>query len=520
MQKIKKLKNNSHIFKANKYLSIIQLFFLVSFIVQIIAIFLFPNDKYGFTTQIMDWFSKNWLIGHTGSFQELLDYNGWIIIYQSLIAISLWSLILFFLIEFFFLKNYFYISHCIHQTSSNKNHSIRVFFSSDCSTCEQRKVIGEKRTKSLFIASVFGFAMPYFWIKSYKMLKTRKEAYNYFFEETQSNVIDNKYFFQSFFLRNKKNKNIVATGMLYLLVISSSIGTIMMWVSYGLSFPIFEHLLENFEPSIDPLIPPEFALYDKFVKLSPLLSTLTYFTQFTNLTCFAYALTAMIKPRSNLFRNNTITIHLATYIIIVAVVYWLFLFQAAETFSTDPVIQKLLHVNLATTIILHGTTPLFFSLHALIIVRNNGTKPIEYWKSWSNLVIYPTTYGFFMYSLSIFAKPSVYGPFTNLNPYNRNEWLQSTLLFNFPEFGEPIFIFFVLLFIFAFWIIFSIFWFYAMQMYKIKKIKDIIKNKNLGSSYGENNFNFTAKKSSEKLPFDFFKKSISTKNLGKHDEKK
>ena len=474
VQKDRKFKNNSHIFKANVYLSMLQLFFLLSFIIQIFAVFLFPNDKHGFTTDIDAWFQTNWVNGSTNSFQELILTNGWIIIYQSLIVIAIWSFLFFFLIEFFILRNNFHISHCVHQNNSDKSHNIKEFFYPNCQACEQRLKLGEKKTRKLFIASLFPFAMIKFWIDSYELLKVGNEVHNYFFSYMESNTIDNKHFFNSIINKEKINKNTFVTGILYLLVVSSFAGAIMMWISYGLRFPIFIDSLSSFQPV--PGKNPEFMLYDPFVKLSPLLSTLTYFTQFTNLTCFLYAMTAIFRTHANLFRNNTLTIHLVTYITIVAIIYWVFLFQhEVNVTSKDPTIQIMFDVNLATTSILHGSTPLTFLLYAAIIIWYNKIKPIKFLDSWKNFIIYPVTYGFFMYSLPIFAKPSVYGPFTNLNPFNRNEFSGFLGLYEFPTHGEPLFIFLVLLLWIFFGLIFFLFWFYTMQIHKIY-IKTKVKN--------------------------------------------
>lgn len=500
---MKRLNNNSYIFKINTILSSLQLFLLLLFFSMLFTVIFFPNDKHGFTTNIEAWFSVNWQNGHTNSFGELLEFNGWIIFYNTFIIIGLWSFILFFLIEYLLLRNYFIINECKHANARELMNFKQIVnnrsFNKNCAVCRDAKQITSKISNKFLISSIFGFVMFWYWFKAFLILKSGKDFRTHFYSETQPKTIDHSEFFLAITLKKKFNQRDFVTGAFYFLLISSSVGLIFMLLRYGFQFLEYENNLKTIRLLPEVIAGDEQLLYDHFVRLSPFASILTYFTQFTNIACFAYAMMTIIKPRANLFRNNTLTVQLGTYILIVAFVYWIALSYydfvvviKAKNFSKYSIIP------IISTFIIHGLTPLTFLIYSSSLIFLNKIKPKKYWENWKEFWIYPLTYGVFMYSVSIYTEISVYGPMTNINPLNANASLLSPGGVSLLTHGNPFFIFGIFLMVIIMGLFLLGFWGYAHLItkenyikvphnYQVKhsQLKRLIKNSNNKKSLGD-----------------------------------
>lgn len=367
--------------------STIQFFTLLLFI--IFTTIVLTNEKgTGFSFHANDWLSANWISTDNNSLQELLKNNGWMILYQSFIIIAIASLILFFLMGILSVINF----------------------------CKL-KCLDDPTRKVYLIYAIFGFVM--FW-KWYLITKSnpKGELKNQIFSDFNAPSIDHKIFWNSIINFKTPTNQTITTGFYYLLLLSTTFGFAIIWISYGIQFPLFESKI-----IVDPTMPIGIfktldSLQREFISLSPFTSTLTYYTQLTNFACLIYAWIALCKPKANIFRNNTLSIQISTYIIIVGVVYWIALFDSESFISDFPEVNKLMIPGLISTIVTHGTTPFIFFFYSLILINYNRVQPVKYWKSFDLFLIYPLTYGIFLYLVPLFSIISIYGDFSNINPNN------------------------------------------------------------------------------------------------------
>jgi len=425
--------------------STVQFFSLLLFIVFTITVFNYPNDKFGFSIFANDWLNSNWIDGN--SFEFLLKENGWIIFYQSFVFISIGSFVLFFLMEILSILNFYKL-----------------------------KGLDDLTHRKYLIYSIFGFVMFWKWhsiAKKNAKLNPKENLKTQIFGNINTSSINHQEFWSS--IKNFKlptNKT-MTTGFFYLLLMSSSFGFIIIWISYGFQFSVFETRLAaspinssnigDFE-SLD-------ILQRDFINLSPFTSTLTYYTQLTNFACFAYALITLFKPKANIFRNNTLTIQLGTYIMIVGVVYWLVLFDRNGFVSNDPMINSVLIPSFISTSIIHGVTPFSFFLYLLVLINFNRIQPVKYWKSFNLFLIYPLSYGMFLYLVPVFSVISIYGVFSNINP-NNTIGATSTEV---GTSGNPIWLLGIIVLAIGFSFTYFIIWIYASLITK-KPILKLTKN--------------------------------------------
>lgn len=426
-----------YVFKLNFIISIFQLFFLISFITCAMVVLFFPHEKEPiFTTNIDKWFADNWT-PNLRTLSELLLVNGWIIIYQSLITIAIWSFVLFWLSYFLLVRNYFKI----HDFFTNK--------------------------KLLIASTLIGFLMFPFWLKKSFDLDSSKDFKVHFFGEIDFKSISHANFFAAISGKRKFDKQTWATGFFYALIFSAISGFILIWVNYGFQFIIFEEVV----PSVEF---PDEAIYDGFVRLSPFTSRLAFYTEITNILCLVYALLLAFKPKANIFKNNTFTIQLATYMIIVGTVYWSVLFEYDEHILYHTPEMKSLNLlpGFLATVVLHGTTPLFIGIFTLLFVRLNMMKPRKYWSSWDVFIIYPLTYGIFLYMMPLFTKISIYGIFTNINPHNTIFLGTDAITGEYiTKQGSPIWIIGLFVLAFAMGLFYFIFWIYSFSITYKKSVR-------------------------------------------------
>lgn len=142
-----------------------------------------------------------------------------------------------------------------------------------------------------------------------------------------------------------------------------------------------------------------------------------YFTKLSNICCAIFLFIFCFFNKKLIFRNNTLLNATSTYIFVVGIIYWLALFPVLaksgkfDTFS----------IELLSVIWLHAVTPTSFISFAIYTYYQSKERPTRTSiASISTLLVYPTWYGLYAYSLPFMIKQSVYGIFTNLNPYMIN----------------------------------------------------------------------------------------------------
>lgn len=133
----------------------------------------------------------------------------------------------------------------------------------------------------------------------------------------------------------------------------------------------------------------------------------TFFTQLSNLACFGFIMLFLVFHKKNVFRQNTVITYLTAYILVVAIVYWAYLF---------PLEPNMPSYDLFRNVILHAVTPLLFTIFCISCYFQNYVMPKK--QLWSYIgmgCVFPLTYGLYAYSLPFVIHFSVYSALTNLN---------------------------------------------------------------------------------------------------------
>ncbi|MGL5630534.1 MAG: hypothetical protein ACRDCG_02055 [Mycoplasmoidaceae bacterium] len=505
---------NSYVFFINAIISTFQLFFLIGLTVFVIIFVIAPFTIYkeahwwDFTIHIDGWFYKNWIKNHYSSLSELLKYNWWIILYETFLILIIWLIIFFFLFQLIIFLNYLKIKESLNFAESREfifnnfwifyKKSLNKNFNSNLSDNEIKtewNKFDEKFNRTILFASIFPFFYFIFWIKLNNSLKFKNEIKKTLFSPSLKKSINHRLFFQVITFRKKIDRIFWLTFLSYLLMLSAFCSIIMMWVSYGFSFSEFSNKL-NWLNKHGNLDKDEAIIYEDFVKLSPFASTLTYFTQFSNISCFLCILVTMIKPKSNIFKNNTLLIFVATYISVVAIIYWVVLFPNdfdVNNKDKERYTPKLLGIDFFNTLFLHAFTPFMFVTYTLSYISINKMKHLKFSHAYWKMLIYPVFYTIFLYALPFFTKISVYGPLSNLNKYNSIHFEFATdVSWIVPEFskktnnlypGVPVLGWLIILFIAFFVFIYSLFYGYNKFIYWRFSNKTKIKQQHNGKEF-------------------------------------
>ena len=104
-------------------------------------------------------------------------------------------------------------------------------------------------------------------------------------------------------------------------------------------------------------------------------------------------------------------ISIASYIWIVCLIFWTYLFPISvknQTYVKD--------FQWVKTTWLHAVTPILFCIFFVTSVATNKEAPNKIKKIMIPYLIYPMAYACYIYPLPFFTRFSVYGTLTNLNP--------------------------------------------------------------------------------------------------------
>ena len=143
-----------------------------------------------------------------------------------------------------------------------------------------------------------------------------------------------------------------------------------------------------------------------------LLSKFSYFTNLTNIACFIYMFLIMFLFNKQTFKNNTYLVNLMSYITIVGLIYWVYLFPT-KMMSYHP----LEGLSLVRNIWLHGINQVFFISFALLSFNVGNNNLIKFRNSVQYGCIYPISYGIYIYLIPFFVRTTIYGMLTNTNSY-------------------------------------------------------------------------------------------------------
>lgn len=143
-----------------------------------------------------------------------------------------------------------------------------------------------------------------------------------------------------------------------------------------------------------------------------LIDKLSYFTNLSNIFCFLYLFGLLFFSKYTSFKKNIWLINLSSYIVVVGLIYWCFLFPTDVVVDGDAGLLKIVR-----GVWLHTITPIFFVAFSILSFKNIKN---EYPKLKDNIligIIYPLWYGSYIYTLPFLVRVSIYGFITNPNPY-------------------------------------------------------------------------------------------------------
>ncbi|MGL4617288.1 MAG: DUF1600 domain-containing protein [Mycoplasmoidaceae bacterium] len=173
-------------------------------------------------------------------------------------------------------------------------------------------------------------------------------------------------------------------------------------VGFGLSF-VFKGTNNNFPT--DSLI----------------ISNLTYFTEWGNISSFIFMLLLVITGHRFFFKNNSFTLAMICYMSIIGIIFslaFVFMIFLYHTPFNDP-------QNTAKSVWFHFINPFSFVCFGAFLLRRSNQQMNKNSKYLIHTLLLPAIYGSFVYSLPFFTNFSVYGFVTNLNknivPYYGND---------------------------------------------------------------------------------------------------
>ncbi|MGL5521880.1 MAG: DUF1600 domain-containing protein [Metamycoplasmataceae bacterium] len=248
--------------------------------------------------------------------------------------------------------------------------------------------------KILFTGGVFSWVfLPSIIKENLKGENGYRSFVSYLFEKDEESAeINNKLTLNFILGKEKFSRKILNTLFTYFIFLSSVIGLIFISI-------------------VDPVeISPEFD-----AESNPLFGVFSYFTQLTNLFVFIYSVIYLINPGGNIFRKNIFLISTTSYIFIVGLIFWAYLFPVSLTkgfrvaYPTD--------FSFVKTFWLHAVTPLSFAGFFILISSTKTNKELsKFWKLVGPSLPYPLLYGLYIYILPFISRISVYGALTNTNP--------------------------------------------------------------------------------------------------------
>lgn len=195
-----------------------------------------------------------------------------------------------------------------------------------------------------------------------------------------------------------------------------------------------------------------------------------YFTNLTNIACFLFLIGFIFFQNKKLYFSNRLAINMCSYITVVALIYWCVLFP---TSASSWVSGEASALSMVEGIWLHAFTPILF---ISFVLNSSGISLTlqkgNYWKRSGIVLLYPLWYMSYAYSIPFLVRESVYGAFTNLNPYGYI-WDNNELVKN----GNPLYVFaiigFGLLFIFIMFIYIGLVNLINKNNYRFKNINTI-----------------------------------------------
>ncbi|MGL6125350.1 MAG: DUF1600 domain-containing protein [Metamycoplasmataceae bacterium] len=171
--------------------------------------------------------------------------------------------------------------------------------------------------------------------------------------------------------------------------------------------------IEELYPISEEELKPGFTISDYYnnLKTDSIFIIYSTFTRLTNISCFIFMLSFVLFNKKNPFRNNSIMIAISSYIFVVLVIFWGYLFPQSLA-NNDYIFD----FQWFQTIWTHAVTPILIIAFSITSILISKSAPTTFKGFTLNAIIYPLFYGIYIYSIPFYTRFSVYGGLTNMNP--------------------------------------------------------------------------------------------------------
>ncbi|MGL5246422.1 MAG: DUF1600 domain-containing protein [Mycoplasmoidaceae bacterium] len=204
--------------------------------------------------------------------------------------------------------------------------------------------------------------------------------------------------------------------------------------------------------------------------------SISFFTTQTNFLTFLFILLFVFFGNRVLFEDNKYLIHVASFIFLVLIIFWLFIFpkniNAIMLSYPKP-------FDIFKTTWHHGINPLIFSIFTIWTLKITKRTPVKFDKLLTNHLVYPLVYSIYIYALPFFTQTSIYGTITNMNPNSTpyydaryNSMIESGKFI--PSSGRWESFFIIIPMVVAILLVLFIFWYFTIWFSK-NKIKKFLK---------------------------------------------
>lgn len=293
------------------------------------------------------------------------------------------------------------------------------FFSNSLQTYGWEYVIFDKgmplveeaiRVGYIFIISILAFCTFYSFYLNVKLYKTNKyliytagilnwclipyysivcKRNDYFkqykdylsFNREEPSQISHSYFLKVLTGKAKINKLFWNTSLCYLTLISTIVGMSLIFSSFNVTGERSTNVMFHF---------------------------LVWFTLLSNEILFVFMVFFIFLHKKYFYRQNTMMTYMTGYMVLVALVYWAYLFPQEGSLAPG--------IDGAESVWLHAINPFLIIVFCINSYFTNYVAPKSSWHKFALMgTALPLTYALYAYLLPFVAHFSVYGSLTNLN---------------------------------------------------------------------------------------------------------
>lgn len=287
----------------------------------------------------------------------------------------------------------------------------------------------------IYTIGAFNWCLIPYYIIVCKKNNYFKQYKNYLsFERKEPAQISHSHFLKVLTNKAKIDKLFWNTFICYLTLISTIIGMSLIISTYGVTGEKSTNVMFHF-----------------FV----------FFTLLSNEILFVFMIFFIFLHKKYFYRENTMMTYMTGYMLVVALVYWAYLFP--QEGSLDPGIDGV------ESVWLHAINPILIITFCISSYFTNYVAPKHSWHKFALMgTCLPLVYALYAYLLPFVVNFSVYGSLTNLNPSFVNSAGETP--------GGPIWLLGILVLALLFILCYSILWISNYYIVKIHNKKNQLMN--------------------------------------------